>query len=165
MSARSARRRDGARQVDTAPTRVGASGPSPDTRFLGWAAVIGGAAQATYVLLPMFGVGSLGASVTFESAEGPTLFGILVSLALAALAAVVFGVLALRGSRHAWRLGIIILAFNAVWAFMAVFIVGMRPAAIALIASVGLVVYLGARPVRESFGVEGDLTAALWYRR
>jgi hypothetical protein len=131
---------------------------------LGWIGVLGGLAQAAYVLPPLFGIGSLGTSVTFESADGATLFGVAVSLGLAAAALVLFGVLSLRTNRHAWRLGTIVIAYNVVWCAMAVALVGMVPAAIGLFGSIILLAYLLRQPVRESFGVEGNLNEALWYR-
>jgi hypothetical protein len=136
-----------------------------EVTVLGWIGVAGGLAQAAYVLPPVFGIGALGTTVTFQSAQGGTLFGIVVSLALAAAALVVFGVMALRGSRHAWRIGIIGMAYNIVWNAMALLTAGMVPAAIGLVASIGLLVYAGTKPARLSFGVEGDLNEALWYRR
>jgi hypothetical protein len=83
----------------------------------------------------MFGVGTLGAAVPFESAQGGTLFGVAFSLILAAVALVTFGALALRGSRRAWRLG--------------------------LVASAALMARLCAADVRRAFGIQGDLKEAL----
>jgi hypothetical protein len=129
--------------------------------IVGWAGVVGGFGQLAYVLPPMFGVGTLGAAVSFESAEGGTLFGIAASLILAAIALVTFGALALRGSRRAWRLGLVILAFNIAWYAMGLISVQMLPAIVGLVASFALMARLCAADVRRAFGIEGNLKEAL----
>jgi hypothetical protein len=129
--------------------------------LVGWAGVIGGLAQLAYVVPPLLGAGTLGAAVSFESAQGGTLFGVAVSLVMAALALIAFGVATLRGSRRAWRIGLIVLAFNVAWYAMALISVQMVPAAAGLVASLALAARLCAADVRRGFGIEGDLKDAL----
>ena len=132
-----------------------------EVTIAGWAGVIGGLAQLAYVVPPLLGAGTLGAAVSFESAQGGTLFGIAVSLVLAALALIAFGVATLRGSRRAWRIGLIVLAFNVAWYAMALISVQMLPAAAGLVASLALAARLCAADVRRGFGIEGGLKEAL----